>query len=126
MDGRCCFVQESLAREEGCELEEDLVGLFLLFVRGGCRGDVEDARAPRAVLGARGVELVARVARDCLEFFAWWCCWCEVVLPEDGIVGVLVDEVAVACEHVAVGRPAEVVFCLLFVHESGGEDVGAA
>ena len=41
---------------------------------------------------------------------------------QDGVVRVLVDEVAVRAEHAAVRGPAEVTLGLAFVHESLGEE----
>src|ERR1035438_9193524 len=82
--------------------------------------EVEDGAAFDAVVGLWRVELLAVRADPGEEFFRFLLYWGEVVLPEDGVVRVLVDEVAVRGEHVAVWCPSEELLCLLFVEDAVG------
>jgi len=84
---------------------------------------VQDCAAFRAVFCFWSVELVADVALDGFEFVLALLCDGHAVRFEEGVVGVLADEVAVRREHFAVRGPAVVRFRLLFGEDAVREGV---
>lgn len=78
---------------------------------------VQDSPALRAVVGLGLVEFAAHTTLYGREVFSSLLEWGEVIFPEDGVVCVLVDEVAVRAEHSAVRGPAEVALRLALVED---------